>query len=463
MKYSAYPVYKDSGVEWLGEIPEHWEVRRNKTLFNLFNGYAFKGEYFSKNAEDAPILVTPGNFLPEGGLYFTAENSTYYISDYPPEFQLLPGDQLIVMTDLSYKKLILGQCVTVDREGLLLNQRVAKIIISNAAKEKIYPLFLSYLLNASCVREQLISTARGATVFHSSPDKIGECLITLPLLAEQQAIASFLDCETAKLDALIAKKERLIELLQEKRTAIISHAVTKGLDPSVPLRDSGVEWLGEIPKHWEVRRNKALFRLFNGYAFKGEYFSKEEQDAPILITPGNFNPDGGLYFTEDNTTYYTGDYPSAFCLKPGEQLIVMTDLSYKKLILGQSVTVNREGLLLNQRVAKIILHKKIAEQIYPPFLSYALNSKCVREQVNSTARGSTVFHSSPEKIGESLMAMPPLAEQKKIREYLDRETAKINALIAKIREGIEKLKEYRTALISAAVTGKIDVRNEVAS
>jgi restriction endonuclease S subunit len=189
-------------------------------------------------------------------------------------------------------------------------------------------------------------------------ESLNNCFVVLPPQKEQQAIASFLDRETAKIDALIARKERLIELLQEKRTAIISHAVTKGLDPTVQMKDSGVEWLGEIPKHWKVRRNKALFRLFNGYAFKGEYFSNEEQDVPILITPGNFNPDGGLYFTEDNTTYYTGDYPSAFCLKPGEQQSSYDRPFLQKANFRAKCHCKPRRITSQSTVAKIILHKK---------------------------------------------------------------------------------------------------------
>jgi type I restriction enzyme, S subunit len=267
--------------------------------------------------------------------------------------------------------------------------------------------------------------------------------------------------ETAKIDKLVAKKEKLITLLQEKRAALITRAVTKGLDPNVPMKDSGVQWLGEISAHWDVRRSRALFTLFSGFAFKSEYFLRGLTEDPVLITPGNFHPEGGLYFNEENSVHYQGEYADEFVLSIGDQLIVMTDLSYKRLILGRCVTVNRQGLLLNQRVAKIVLTNEAACLVDRRFLSYMLNAEPVREQVLLTASGATVFHSSPDKIRNCWICLPPVAEQQAIVKFIDKESGRIDGLIAKIREGIEQLKEYRTAVISAAVTGKIEVREEI--
>ena len=298
----------------------------------------------------------------------------------------------------------------------------------------------------------------GAKMPRANPDQIGNSEAVLPPLEEQRAIAAFLDRETGKIDALVAKKEELIKLLQEKRTALITHAVTKGLDPNAPMKDSGIEWLGEIPATWKVQRCKFVFALLNGYAFEGEYFSRDDLDAPILVTPGNFNPSGGIYFDQGNTTCFSGPYDERYALQKGDLLIVLTDLSYKKLILGRCVIVDRKRLLLNQRVAKILVHQRCAEKVDIGFLELALNSTAARDQVVRTARGATVFHSSPGKIGDVVLALPPPGEQPQIVRSVAGRQAELRAAINQINAGVASLKELRTALISSAVTGKIDVR-----
>jgi restriction endonuclease S subunit len=437
-QWQRYPAYKDSGVEWLGEVPEHWEVKRLK-----FN---------------APYSTTKFSNKPDNLTYIGLENiesgTGKLLIDEPIEnvdstvSYFNEGNILFGKLRPYLAKVIIAPFNGVSTSELICFQPTESY--SNS--------YLFYLLLSPNFIHSVNALTYGTKMPRANPDQIANFLLSVPPLSEQQAIAQFLDRETAKIDTLIAKKERAIELLKEKRTALISHAVTKGLDPDAPMKDSGVEWLGEIPSHWEVYKNKNLFYLFNGYAFKGEFFSKEEKDAPILVTPGNFSPEGGLYFPPENTTHYLGDYPDEFELKLNDYLIVMTDLSYKKMILGSVIVVDREGLLLNQRVAKILLHDRARNNLFMPFLCYSLNSKLMREQVILTARGATVFHSSPDKIGACNITLPPISEQKEITNFLNTQTAKIDTLIAKTRTSIEKLKEYRTALISAAVTGKIDVR-----
>jgi len=303
-----------------------------------------------------------------------------------------------------------------------------------------------------------------------SAEAIRSLKIPIPPLSEQQLIGDFLRKKTARLSTLLGKKRELIVKLKEKRSALISRTVTKGLPPEAAakagltpnpnLKPSGIEWLGDIPEQWDVRRSKMLFRLFGGYAFSSDGFSKEEDDFPALVTPGSFSQDGGLQFPAGKTTYFTADYPKAFSLKTKDLLIVLTDLSYKKLILGRCVIVDRPGLLLNQRVAKILIHDSAKGLIDHSFLIHVLNSRVAREQLIQTATGTTVFHSSPTKVGECILAIPPKVEQTAIASYLDTETTKLDSMIQKVESAIEKLTEYRTALITAAVTGKIDVRHD---
>jgi len=275
-----------------------------------------------------------------------------------------------------------------------------------------------------------------------------------PPFAEQIQIARFLDHETARIDALIEEQQRLIELLKEKRQAVISHAVTKGLDPTVPMKDSGVEWLGEVPAHWDVIRSKFVYKLVSGYAFKSEFFQKDGEGEKVLITPGSFDEVGRLYFSEKNTVQYSGEWQAQFELKDGDLVMVLTDLSYKKLILGRAAFVGRDDALLNQRIAKVIVTSRVKAN----YLWLAINSEVMREQVKLTASGATVFHTSSEKVGDCWMTMPPCEEQLQIAAFAEEFHLELDSLIEQVREAVGLLGERRSALISAAVTGKIDVR-----
>jgi len=296
--------------------------------------------------------------------------------------------------------------------------------------------------------EFITSLSQGATVAHFNMADIANIPLLLPPLEEQAAIASFLDRETAKIDALITKKERLIELLQEKRTAIISHAVTKGLDLTVPLKDSGVEWLGEIPAHWDVapvyaRYSVQLGKMLNQEAVRGV------ASAPYLR---NANIQWDRF---DLTDLLEMDFDSSerrkYALIPGDLLVCeggevgrtaiwqgeLTECYFQK-------TVHRLRSLRNTEEGR--------------FFFYVLYTAAKRGVFVADGSKNTIAHLTAEKLKKHRFAFPPYQEQQAIASFLDRETAKIDALIAKIREGIEKLKEYRTALISSAVTGKIDVR-----
>jgi len=455
-RWRPYPDSKDSGIEWLGEIPIGWDVTPIRRLAqpgyrSFIDGDWIESPYITN---EGVRLIQTGNI----GVGYYKEQGFRYVSEETFASlkctEVMPGDVLICrLADP------VGRACQAPTLGVRMITSVDVCILKTVPN--VDARFVVYYLSSETYLSWLQANCRGSTRDRVSRSMLGAIQIIAPPLSEQRAIANFLDHETAQIDALIAKKERLIELLTEKRTALISHTVTKGLDPTVPMKDSGVEWIGEIPAHWEVKRNKTLFSLFSGFAFKGEYFSRDDQDAPILVTPGNFDPNGGMYFTESNTVHYTGEYPNNFDLKIGDHLIVMTDLSYKKLILGKCILVERGELLLNQRVAKLVFNPSSEKVLDRKFIAHTLNSTPVREQVLQTARGATVFHSSPSKIGDCFLCLPPLSEQQVIVNHIDLETIKINALINKVCEHIDKLKEYRTAIISAAVTGKIDVREEV--
>ena len=268
-------------------------------------------------------------------------------------------------------------------------------------------------------------------------------------LTEQCAIAAFLDYETARINALIAKKEQLIELLQEKRAALISHAVTKGLDPTVPMKDSGVEWLGEIPAHWEVapvysRYTVQLGKMLNQEAVKG--FSP----APYLR---NVNIQWDYVDLSDILEMDFNPYERQ-----------KYNLIFGDLLVCEGGEVGRTALWrgeLTECYFQKAIHRvrPFSTQEDGRFLFYILYAAANLGVFKAEGNKSTIVHLTAEKLKKHRFAFPSLAEQRSIISFLNHETAKIDALISRIRNGIEKLKEYSSALISAAVTGKIDVMN----
>ncbi|MEW6230494.1 MAG: restriction endonuclease subunit S, partial [Bacillota bacterium] len=241
-RFKPYPVYKDSGVEWLGEIPAHWEVRRIGDCAPLINGFPFDSQYFVRSV-GVPLLRIRD--------LYRAETEVNYIGPIVQGAWIETGEIIVGMD---------GDFNVARWQGprALLNQRMCCLrpLPDNDAA------FIAYLLPLplKVINDLTYST----TVKHLSSDDVRKIRFGWPPLPEQRAIAAFLDRETTNIDALVAKKERLIELLQEKRTALITRAVTKGLDPNVPMKDSGVEWLGEIPAHWEVRRLKHVVHFIGG-------------------------------------------------------------------------------------------------------------------------------------------------------------------------------------------------------
>lgn len=426
-----YPRYNASGIDWLGEIPEHWPLTPLKWYLRVASG-SFIAPITRELVQGNEIIAIGGN----GFMGYVSESNVHQPTLAIGRVGVYCGNVHLVSPPawITDNALVLSGIRGFNLTYLAYILRTANL--NGLAEKSAQPLVTGTMV-------------KGQTV-------------PLPPEEEQEKIVRYIDAKTKKIDALIAMKQRLIELLNEKRAALISHAVTKGLDPNVPMKDSGIEWLGEIPNHWEVPRNRSLFSLFPGYAFKGEFFSKEEADGPKLVTPGNFNAeDHHLYFEDNNTVHYVAAYPKEYELAVGDLVIVMTDLSYKKLILGLCARVNQEGLLLNQRIAKLVFRPKVSEELCPDFVSYSLCSAPVREQVISTARGSTVFHSSPSKILDCHLALPPYEEQVRIANHLITESSKIWRASARIENSVQRLSEYRTALISAAVTGKIDVRDHV--
>ena len=287
----------------------------------------------------------------------------------------------------------------------------------------------------------------GAKMPRVSPDQVGISSMPLPPLAEQRGIAAFLDRETGKIDGLVARKERLVGLLQEKRAALISRAVTRGLDPDAPMKDSGVEWLGEIPAHWEVKKVTRLFSIGSGTTpptSNSEYYggeipwitTSELRESVVTSTEKTIH---------DETLRL---FPVLAVYPAGSAAVAMYGATIGRLgILGIPATVNQACCVFSE-----------PNGIDAWFWFYWL--QCRRHYLISMSYGGGQPNLSQEILKSIRVPIPSLDEQRSIAAFLDCETAELDALVTKIHEAIERLKELRAALISAAVTGRIDVREE---
>jgi type I restriction enzyme S subunit len=274
--------------------------------------------------------------------------------------------------------------------------------------------------------------------------------IALPSLLEQRAIAAFLDRETARIDALMEKKQRQIELLQEKRAALISHAVTKGLDPTVKMKPSGVKWLGNIPEHWQVKRIKHVSKVKYGL---GEPPDQLEDGLPFIRA----------------TDIHRGKINSEAILKVDPQDIPWSrdpELRTNDILVVRSGAYTGDSAIVPEEWAGAIAGYDMVLRVtaaMPQFVAYALLSKyLLYGQIYLERSRAAQPHLNAEELGSFIILLPPKPEQEELVSYLDSETDQSDALMERIKDSINLLREYRTALISAAVTGKIDVREEAA-
>ena len=322
----------------------------------------------------------------------------------------------------------------------------------------VYRPFCFYGIMA--IRPLLDAVGKGSTYDAVTASDVGDLPMLLPHPDEQHGIAGFLDRETAKLDALVAKKERLIELLQEKRTALITRAVTRGLDLNVPLRNSGVEWLGDIPAHWTVKRLKHLLKAKKAAIktgpFGSQIHSSEMRAGEIKVYNQRNVLDRDFSSGENYVTLEKFHELSAFEVFPGDLLITTRGSIGRCAILpeGAERGVLHPCLMRVQSDNRTISTRFLELQIQ--------ECPIVLDQLRFMSNATTIEVIYSDSLREIWLSLPSLEEQSAILLFLSRESAKIEALISKIRQVVDHLNDYRTALISAAVTGKIDVRQAAA-
>ena len=443
-QYRPYTKYKDSGVEWLGEIPAHWDVKPFKALLSRNDGGVW-GEDF---ADDGVFVLRSTEQTVNGEWNIENPARRRLKTREASDARLKVGD--LVVTKSSGSELHIGKTSIVDASVAALNCCFSNFMQRLRVASPNLSRYCWYLLNCPVAREQLVflsSTTTGLGNLNGSI--LGSIRVPVAPDDEPQAIVAFLDREIAKIDALRANKERLIELLQEKRIALITHAVTKGLDPNVPMKDSGVEWLGKIPAHWEVKRLRHIGMALIGLTY--EPADVVGPDEGVLVLRASNVYDARIVL-EDNV-FVKRSIPDRLITKVGDILICAR--SGSRALIGKSAKIDKAFVDLTFGTFMIVFRSN-----YNDYLFYAFNSTLFNYQSGAFLT-STINQLTLSNLNSFTVPVPPAPEQEAIAVFLDRETAKIDALVKKVQEAVQRLKEYRTALISAAVTGKIDVRDEV--
>ena len=438
-KYKGYPAYRPSGIDWLGDVPVHWEVapvyaRYEVALGKMLDTKRISGESLGPYVRNVDVQWDSVNTDDLPQMDFSEQERERYL--------LRPGD-LLVCEGGEVGRTAIWQS---NNRECFYQKAIHRV---RPRSQRDVPRFFYYLMYSVARRGIFLAGVNPNTIPHLTAVQLRRYRFPFPPKSDQRAIADFLDRETARIDGLVVKKERLIELLQEKRVALITRAVTRGLDPDAPMKDSGVEWLGEIPAHWEVKRLKTIAEIRYG-----------------LGQPPKESPDGLPLIRATNV--YRGHITDADMLYVDPEDIPTgrrASLSAGEIIVVRSGAYTADSAIIPKKYDGAIAGYDMVvtvREAKPEFVAIALLSPYIRDaQLVVASTRSAQPHLNAEELGDALILLPPIQEQRAIAGALDRETTKLDSLIAKIREAIERLREFRGALVSAAVTGRIDVREEV--
>ena len=421
-RWKRYPVYRDSGVEWLGKVPEGWNTERLKYCATLINEKVDGRESNLPYTGLENIESWTGRLIPSEEISTSEGQSNIY----EPE-------------DVLFGKLrpYLAKVLSAKEHGICTGELLV-LRPKNVSQEYLF----RYMLARDFI-SIVDSSTYGAKMPRASWDFIGDLPVLLPTEAEQRAIATFLDRKTGFIDTLIEKKERQIELLQEKRAALISHAVTKGLDPDVKMKDSGVEWLGEVPEHWCINRAKLLFQEINDRSTNGD---------ETLLTVSHIT--GVTRRSEKNVNMFMAESLEGYKICEAGDLVINTMWAW----MGAMGIASERGIVS----PSYNVYRFRTEENKPSFYDNLFRTDQFVSEIICHSKGvwSSRLRLYPESFFEIQIPFPPQEEQRGIISLIQKETGSYETLQRKIQESISKLREYRTALISDAVTGKIDVRNK---
>jgi type I restriction enzyme S subunit len=441
---NKYPKYKSSGVEWLETIPEHWSISRLKYLGELYGGLTGKSGVDFNNDEN------PKNkpYIPYTNIFnntYISKDHYHYVSIDEGEIQnrVKKNDMFFLMSSETFKDLGKSCILIDDVDELYLNSFCKGYRIKD---ENIYPLFLNYQILGHLHREMISYEGKGFTRINLRQDKLNDLFVFYPPHTEQQQIVQFLDEKTGVIDKLISTKERKIELLKQQRTSLINEVITKGLNPKVKMKDSGVEWIGEIPEHWDYKSLKYVVSYNNKVLTENTDPNYELNYIEIsdVDSGGNIN---------NATPYFFKDCPSRCrrVISKGD-VIVSTVRTYLKSI-GY---IKDEVKDLICSTGFCVLTPK--DKLLSKYLFYQVLTEYFIDEVISKSVGVSYPSITSTELINIKVLVPTYSEQQQIVKHLDSLTKEMDDLVSMEQNKIDLLKEYRQSLISEVITGKIDVR-----
>ncbi len=438
-KYKPYPKYKDSGVEWLGRVPEHWKVKRLRHVAPFSNSNVDKKSYEGQK----PVRlcnytdVYYNEFIRDGMEFMEATASDAEIE----RFQLRKGQIIITKDSEDPTDIGIPSLVTEDMEEVICGYHLTVIFPEDYDTGR----YLHRSIQSMHTRAHFYVESPGITRYGLNQDTIADTPVALPNPKERKAIADFIERECGRMDKLVEKKQEFISLLKEKRQALITHAVTKGLDPKAEMKDSGVEWLGEVPKHWDV---KPLWSLVScNDSVLPDNTPNEQLIRYVDISSVSY--DAGISRTEEMEF---GSAPSrARRLAKVGDIVISTVRTYLRAI--AVVTEEYSNCFFSTGFA--VLHP--LQSVHQPILNWMVLSDGFIGAVVSHSEGISYPAINASQLTKFKVAIPPDNEIQAISTFLSQHTTRIDRLIAKTIESIDLLKERKTALITAAVTGQIDV------
>jgi type I restriction enzyme S subunit len=435
----VYPSYRKTDLPWLAQIPAHWEVRRLKHVANV----TFSSVDKLSHEDEKPVLLS--NYVDvykneqiTADLEFMKATAS---DDEIKRFTLRKNDVLVTKDSESWDDIAIPAYVPNDLENVLCGYHLALI---RPKPNQMDGKFLLRALQSKTIRYQFEVEATGITRYGIDQYAIGSTFFPVPPLPEQQTIATYLDHQTAKIDALIAKKQRLLELLAEQRAALISQAVTKGLNPDVKMKDSGVAWLGQVPSHWEVEKNKQVYREVDD---RSEYGDEE------LLTVSHIT--GVTTRAEKEVNMFMAESLEGYKRCRAGDLAINTMWAWMGA-LGISPV---DGIV---SPSYNVYRFRNPNQFDSRYLDYLYRTPQHIIEINRYSKGiwSSRLRLYPDEFFLMVTPKPPYEEQKHIVEYLNKKLGQMKLLADKVEAAIELQREYRAALISSVVTGKVQVKDE---
>ncbi|WP_052761085.1 restriction endonuclease subunit S [Sedimenticola thiotaurini] len=448
MRYPAYPEYKESGVQWLGRVPGHWGVKSARFDYAIQLGKMLQPEASSLSDQETPYLKAQHV---QWESVRTTDSPTMWASQSDRnKYGVCDGDLLVC------------EGGDVGRAGIVRNPPDATIIqnaLHRVRSRNADLRYLMFVLEHAASQNWFEILCNRSTIAHFTGEKFGALQVPAPPLPEQTAIADFLDRETGRIDTLVAKKRRLVALLKEKRTALISRIVTRGLpqdaarefglEPHTRFKDSGIEWLGQVPEGWDLKKVKYVAKVIIGITYSPDDVVDESEG--ILVLRASNVQNGKLSFNDN--VYVEKKIKDSDRVKQGDILICSRNGSAHLVGKCAYITAEHSGYTFGAFMS-------VVRSDYGLYLYQFFNSDIFKAQ-SGLFNTSTINQLTSSTLENMVVAFPPKKEQTAIATYLDRETAKIDKLVEKVEAAIARLQEYRIALITAAVTGKIDVREAV--